>query len=316
MRTGTFQADAKVLIFCLALFASLAAPRGTNAAVSLSTQEARKLIARMPGLALKTKAIHIKKVSSADNSTNEVTAEITTVFRVEKNDQAQWRVAEVRTGQDGWQEIEPLVQAVNGELNGTTCDTPDPAVQEKRTTDPSTRRSRCLLAVLLGVQLPSDAVRIKSVSAGLPLGSHQSALVEALIEMDFRFTRDRGSWRVSGVRTGTRAWADPEAVVGLVNKGKSAQALSELQLIAKALEEFRARRGFYVESNVEATLIDSLSPVYLLRVIRIDPWRRPYHYEGTRDRFRLSSNGPDGKDGTPDDIVISGPAHSAAAVRN
>jgi hypothetical protein len=54
-------------------------------------------------------------------------------------------------------------------------------------------------------------------------------------------------------------------------------------------------------------LIDHLSPHYLARVIRVDPWHRPYQYDGQQDRYSLRSFGPDGKPNTPDDIVVSGP---------
>lgn len=316
MSNGKLQSGGKTRFLCLVLLGALALPLATSAGGSLSAGDARKLIAHLPGFALKTKSVHLKRLSPSEGSTIEASAELDMVFRLEKNDQAQWRVAELRTGQDGWQEIAPLFEPVSGELTTTNCDAPDPAVPRKSAGDPSSRRSRCLLASLLGVQLPSDTVRIKSVSSALPLGSHQSALVEALIESEFRFARDRGSWRVSGVRTGTRAWVDPETILGAVNKSKAARALTELQTIAKALEDFHGKRGFYVESNSEATLVDFLSPVYLPHVIRLDPWRRPYRYEGTRDRFSLSSIGPDGQPGTADDIVISGPSRSATAVRN
>lgn len=312
MRVRILPSGAKLPVFCFLLFVSLAVPLTTRAAGSLSVKEARKLIARSPGLALKTSAVHVQRISPVDASTIEGTAEIAMAFRLEKNDQAQWRVAEMRTGQDGWEEIEFIFQAVRGELNASTCDPPDLAVQGKRNSDPSIKRARCLLADLLGVQLPSDAVRIKDVSSGLPLGSHPSALIEARVEADFRFVKDRGSWRVNGVRTGARAWADPEAILSEVNKHKAVRARAELQSIAKALEDFRGKRGFYIESKSEATLIDFLSPVYLSHVIRIDPWRRPYHYQGTRDHFSLSSTGADGKENTGDDIVLNGPTRTTA----
>jgi type II secretion system (T2SS) protein G len=52
-------------------------------------------------------------------------------------------------------------------------------------------------------------------------------------------------------------------------------------------------------------LIDRLNPRYLARVIRIDPWRQPYEYEGTGTSFVLRSAGPDEKANTADDVTIS-----------
>lgn len=296
--------DARNLVFCLVIFSFFAIPSVTRAS-SLSAKEAQKRIARVAGFALKNGAVHVKRVSAVDSSTMDATAEIEIAFRFEQNDQAQWRVAEVRSGQDNWEEIAFVLKAVKGELNPTACEQPDLASPKQVTTGISTKRARCLVANLLGVQLPSDAVRIKSVSPlGLPLVSHQSALVDARIEVDFRFARDKNSWRVSLVKTGARGWADPEAILLEVNREKAARAQTELQAIAGALERFRSKRGFYVDSKNEAVLIDLLSPLYLSTVIRLDPWRRPYRYEGTHDHFSLRSCGPDGKENTDDDVVL------------
>ncbi len=88
---------------------------------------------------------------------------------------------------------------------------------------------------------------------------------------------------------------------------KRSTATDELSTIAKALGDFRRERGSYVVSDSESVLIDHLSPHYLLRVIRVDPWHRPYRYEGQPDHYSLRSLGPDGKPNTPDDIVVTGP---------
>jgi len=42
-----------------------------------------------------------------------------------------------------------------------------------------------------------------------------------------------------------------------------------------------------------------------LPVLRLDPWNQPYQYQGERDRFTLSSSGPDRKSKTADDITVS-----------
>jgi hypothetical protein len=55
-------------------------------------------------------------------------------------------------------------------------------------------------------------------------------------------------------------------------------------------------------------LIDHLTPKYLIRVIRVDPWNRPYQYEGQPNDYVLRSLGPDGKPKTPDDIVFANPS--------
>jgi hypothetical protein len=304
----------KVLILWLTAFSAFAITSGAPTKGGPSAKQIRKLITRVAGIALPSGAVRIKGTSPVDSSTIEATADIETAFRLEQNDKGQWRVAEFRTGPGQWEEIELIARAVKTEVVAGACDNPDLTAFKQAETYASVKRARCLIANLLGVQLPSDAVRIKEVSPMVvPLSSRPSALVVATVEADFRLSKSQqNAWRVAGVRTGNREWADPDAILNAVNADKAARARAELDLIAKALEAFRRERGFYVESNTEAVLIDHLSPRYLSRVIRIDPWLRPYRYEGTRDHFTLRSAGLDGKENTNDDIVLNGPPSSTA----
>jgi len=167
--------------------------------------------------------------------------------------------------------------------------------------DLTPKEARRLIARMAGIQLPSDAVRIKEVSA---MGN--SATVVAQVETAFRFDKGGdGKWRVAEIRTGDRRWEDVDMLVKALNAEKTARARAELESIATALESFHRERGFYVEAKTEAALIDNLNPRYLSRVIRIDPWHRPYEYEGTRTSFVLRSDGPDEKPNTADDVTIS-----------
>lgn len=167
--------------------------------------------------------------------------------------------------------------------------------------DLSPKEARRLIARMAGIDLPSDAVRIKEVSS---MGN--SATVVAQVETAFRFSKGGdGKWQVSEIRTGDRRWEDVDMLVNALNAEKRSRARAELESIATALESYRREHGAYLESRTEAALIDSLNPRYLARVIRIDPWHQPYEYEGSRGAFVLRSNGPDGKSNTPDDVTIT-----------
>jgi hypothetical protein len=111
-------------------------------------------------------------------------------------------------------------------------------------------------------------------------------------------------WQVSELRTGNRDWVKLEPLIASLHREKQNRARAELETMAAALEKFRRERGFYVVSDKQATAIDYLSPRYLPRVIRIDPWHQPYLYLGARDHFTLRSSGPDGKPDTPDDLSV------------
>jgi hypothetical protein len=168
--------------------------------------------------------------------------------------------------------------------------------------DLSPKEARKLIARMAGINLPSDAVRIKSTSS---LGN--SAVVVAQVETAFRFVKENDKWRVAEIRTGDRNWEDVDSLVRALNAEKTSRVRAELETIATALEAFKRERGSYVESKSEAQLVDFLSPRYLGRVIRVDAWHQPYEYEGTRNSFVLRSAGPDGKSNTADDITRTGP---------
>ena len=167
--------------------------------------------------------------------------------------------------------------------------------------DLTPKEARKLIARMAGINLPSDAVRVKEVSA---MGN--SATVVAQVETAFRFDKGSdGKWRIAEIRTGDRRWEDVDMLVKALNAEKTSRARAELESIATALESYRREHGFYLESKTEAALIDSLNPRYLPSVIRIDPWHQPYQYEGTRGSFVLRSKGPDEKPNTADDVVVT-----------
>jgi hypothetical protein len=106
----------------------------------------------------------------------------------------------------------------------------------------TTAKARCLIAGLLSVPLPSDAVRIKSIS-GLPLGSEPSALAVSSIRADFRFVNDSGRWRVSEFHSGTRQWLNIEGLGTSINSAKLSRTTQQMNLIASALDAYKRERG-------------------------------------------------------------------------
>ena len=167
--------------------------------------------------------------------------------------------------------------------------------------DLTPKEARKLIARMAGINLPSDAVRVKEISA---MGN--SATVVAQVETAFRFDKSGdGKWRIAEIRTGDRRWEDVDLLVKALNEEKTSRARAELESIATALESYRREHGFYLESKTEAALIDNLNPRYLRTVIRVDPWHQPYQYEGTRGSFVLRSSGPDEKPNTTDDVVVT-----------
>ena len=267
----------------------------------LNQKQARKVIQTMGGWSLPGNAVHIRSVSGSAENT-EVTAEIEAVFRL-RLFAGHWQLREIRTAADRWERLDVIAQAAKVELPAGECDGP-----AHFATELTTKRARCLVATLFGVTLPSDDVRIKEISPfGLSLGSESSALVTALVKADFRLASDNGGWRVTGFKTGTREWFNIADLPVAIDQVKRSAASDDLSIIAKALGDYRRDRGYFVVADKESVLIDHLSPKYLARVIRVDPWYHPYQYEGQPDHYSLRSLGPDGKPNTPDDVVVSGP---------
>lgn len=167
--------------------------------------------------------------------------------------------------------------------------------------DLSAKEARRVIARMAGIELPSDAVRIKEIST---MGG--SAVVVAQVETAFRMDRDDGGkWRVAEIRTGDRKWENVDMLVRALNAEKAARARSEMESVATALKAFRRERGAYLVSDSMSKLIDHLNPLYLVAVIRVDPWHQPYIYDGNSGSFTLRSAGVDGKPNTADDIIVT-----------
>jgi type II secretion system (T2SS) protein G len=292
----------RLLVLCVIAFNS------SNVRAELSAKQARKSITRMAGFALTNGSVRIKTITTGATAV-EVSAEIRTVFKFQNDKEQGWHVAEIRTGQDRWEEIDLIARAIKAPLVTNECTAPDAPLRGAAALDPSAKRARCLLGNLLGLEAHSDALRIQQVSPlAVPMASQESAVVVAWVKVQARLVNvDNAGWKVSELRTGNREWVKLEPVVTAVNEEKEKKARMELAAIARALEQFRHDRGFYVVSDKQSVVIDHLSPRYLAEIIRVDPWHQPYQYLGERDHFTLRSAGPDGKDDTADDIQLAGP---------
>jgi hypothetical protein len=277
-----------------------------TARADLSQKQARKAIQTMGGWALPGSAVRLQiRTNSVESA--EVSAEIESVFRL-RLFEGHWQLREIRTAPDRWERLEVIARAAKVELPEGECDAVPQFARSTLATELTTKRARCLVASLFGVALPSDDVRVKEIDPfGLSIGSESAALVTARVRVDFRLARDGSGWHVSEFKSGTRNWLNIANLPAAIDEVKRSAASEDLSTIAKALGDYRRDRGYFVVSDKESVLIDHLSPRYLARVIRVDPWYRPYQYDGQPDRYSLRSLGPDGKPNTPDDVVLAGP---------
>jgi hypothetical protein len=281
-----------------------------NARADVNTKQARKAITRMAGFELTNGAVKVIGVSQTGAAAADVAALVRTAFRFEQDAQARWHVAEIRTGPNTWEDLGLVARALGSASVDDECNASETPARPAAI-EPSAKRARCLLGNLFGIKVPSDAVRIQEVAPfAIPLASQPSTTVVAWIKIDARLVNQgKEGWQVAELRTGDRDWIKVEPVVAALNEAKRATAQAELRTIAQALEKFRSERGSYLVADKHSVVIDHLSPRYLARVIRVDPWHQPYSYQGQRDRFTLSSTGPDRKEATADDIIVTGPAN-------
>ena len=73
------------------------------------------------------------------------------------------------------------------------------ATRTRAAGDLTPKEARKLIARLAGIHLPSDAVRVKEITA---FGN--SAVVVAQVETAFRLVNENDKWRVAEIRTGDR----------------------------------------------------------------------------------------------------------------
>lgn len=151
-----------------------------------------------------------------------------------------------------------------------------------------------------GIELKKDEVEILDVSE-----TGKNAIVKARITTALRYEQVGGQWVLREIRLGDRRWEDVNVLKSALDQERTERARLMLGQIAGGLERYRQARGQYPNAPTFEALIDQLSPQYLPELIRIDPWSRPFLYQyRSPESYRLLSTGADGKEGTPDDIIL------------
>src|SRR4030095_15711535 len=147
----SFDAQAREVtvpfVVCL-MFLALAP---LTARADLSAKQARSLIQKTAGMSLPSSSVRVQKPVMVNPNVAEASAELDLVFRFVTDTLGGWRIAEVRTGQGRWEEIELITRSVGGKLSSTECNStggfPKPAG------DLTSKRARCLVAELFGIAL-------------------------------------------------------------------------------------------------------------------------------------------------------------------
>ena len=303
------------LLLCAALacLAPAAASAQKKPKPALKDGDARRAIAEAPGFALRTGAVKVKAVSPAGSAPVVVEADVTGAVALEWVEdervpqtggvfkQKRWRAVEFRTGDRTWERFEhistpafePRLEAARLALEElvTEFEARQRAAAESKNEEEMKKAAE---------PLTRGALTVKQLS---PMGS--TAVAEVVVAASFTLSRDaRGRWRVAEAAVGRESSGDLAALWLAADARKAERAREDMASLSEALEAFRRERGFYVEARDSVVLLDHLSPRYAKRVVRLDPWHNPYRYEGTQNSYTLASDGPDGKQGTPDDVTL------------
>ena len=169
----------------------------------------------------------------------------------------------------------------------------------------STRTARQQIATLGNATLIPSEIEV----ARIDTQTESRAIVETTMKMTFALEKNSdGEWYIVSARLGDRRWIDIETLLTALKRQQIEETDEGLRLLAAGLEKYRLERGNRPELSDGAHISDVLHPVFMSVLVREDSWGGSIVYERSADGgFRLSSAGPDGRSGTGDDIVVSGP---------
>lgn len=171
------------------------------------------------------------------------------------------------------------------------------------------RKAREILQHLGGANLSKNQVEIISISPGV---SGNDAVVEAQIETAFRFTQDKGEWRITDIRFGDRQWESFEIIEAGVRNEKIRRTTALLQTLTNSIEAYKKEFGAPPTTDKIGELLDYLSPRYLNAPPRFDLWGEQFEFRGSAEGYTLRSGGPDHKNGTDDDLIVENGAMKTA----
>jgi len=148
--------------------------------------------------------------------------------------------------------------------------------------------------------LADNQVKVDNVRE---LGDH--AVAEVQITTAVRLIKKDGKWLIEEFRIGDRRWEKAEHILAVINEKRTETTLQQMSLIREGIRNYADLNNQAPQVASFEELMDILSPQFQSRIVRIDSWSNPFFYRaiGVND-YALSSAGPDGNMGTPDDLVV------------
>lgn len=162
------------------------------------------------------------------------------------------------------------------------------------------RQTRDQLRTLGGAELDARAVEVTNARA-----SGGRATADVTIRTAVTLRHQGNQWVLDEVRLGDRRWEKVDRIVQALEQARSEETRRQMDKILAGIASYRSAHGRLPELDSFVELIDLLNPEFLDEVIRLDGWQNPFHFKQEDDgTLELRSDGPDGKRGTDDDLVI------------
>jgi hypothetical protein len=162
------------------------------------------------------------------------------------------------------------------------------------------RQIRETVATFDRMNLPPDAVEIERVSQ---IGD--GVIAEVKVKSAVKMRRVGGEWVIEEIRLGDRQWEKADHILAAINRERDATTWERMRIVATAVDRYHNIHGELPPAADFVSLIDLLSPEYLGTVVRLDAWSQPFQYRRlSSEVYEIRSLGPDGRLGTPDDLVL------------
>ncbi|MEE8348834.1 MAG: type II secretion system protein GspG [Acidobacteriota bacterium] len=150
-----------------------------------------------------------------------------------------------------------------------------------------------------GASLDENQVEVTNLRE---LGDHATAEIQ--ITTGVKLVKKDGKWLIEEFRIGDRRWEKAEHILALINEKRTTTTLDQMDLISEGIERYarlNQRIPQVFDSEELATL---LFPRFQSQFTPTDGWANPFSYQPRGEReYELRSLGPDGRFGTPDDLI-------------
>ncbi len=157
------------------------------------------------------------------------------------------------------------------------------------------------------IDSPAAALTSKDVEVvSITQMASGEAVVTTNLRAAFRIARTGGKWEIREVKVGNGDWESLDSILQALLQIKIGETRRRFEQIAASIEAYRAKYGRLPAFRNYVELSDALSPEFLKPLIRHDAWNHPLEAAMIGiDTIRLTSPGPDGKQGTQDDIEFT-----------